>query len=231
MTGYILKVGSLKISNILQRKVSILGGTGSGKTTTLKLLALQAMKDGLHVFVFDPLNVINIEGFDKITVTKASVGKGKALGQLLNKLSHKKSYIISFRGLLQSELAEFINDVFSTWNGRDDLICFDEVHEFVPESGTAAKYAPEVERAIKHWRNQNCGFIMTSQRPAYVKKNVLALTDYLIVHRLVYPTDVKVMEEIGFNVLDDTEMQSFLSKTKTKSVGDYAAIDFRYTEV
>ena len=58
----------------------------------------------------------------------------------------------------------------------------DEVHEFIPEGGVGGKYAPEVERAVRHWRNEDVGFVLTSQRPALVKKNVLALTDYLVIY-------------------------------------------------
>ncbi len=230
MTAYRLKVGKLTISNISQRKVSILGGTGSGKTSTLKLLALQAMHDGLTVFVFDPLNVIRIEGFDKIIVDKKAIGNGKALGNLLNN-KFKKPMIIGFRDLLQSELAEFVNDVFSVWTPKDAVILIDEIHEFVPESGTAAKYSPEVERAVKHWRNMNVGFVFTSQRPAYVKKNVLALTDFMVLYRTTYPTDVKVIEDIVGNILTPEETDSIIKNIQTKSFLTGYAIDFRYTEV
>lgn len=221
-----LIVGNLKINNVTQRKIGILGGTGSGKTSTLKLLALASTD---RVFVFDPLNVINIKGFDKVIFRKTSIGKGKSAGEFFNKKT-KKNVIFSFDGLLQSELADFVNDFFSVWSPKDCIIAIDEVHEFVPESGTSAKYAPEVERAIKHWRNQNVGFIFTSQRPAYVKKNVLALTDYLIVLRTTYPTDTKVIEEIASNILNEDEMKIVMGGIKSKPFLNGYSIDFRYQE-
>ena len=62
-----LKLGDIEISNITQRKISIIGGTGSGKTTTLKLLAFNSP---CPTYVIDPLNVITIDGYKKINVTR-----------------------------------------------------------------------------------------------------------------------------------------------------------------
>ncbi len=230
MVGYTLTVGKLKISNVTNRKVSILGGTGSGKTSTLKLLALQAFKDKLSVFIFDPLNVIRITGFDRIVVDKKSIGNGKALGKLLNN-KFKNPVIIGFKDLLQSELADFANDIFSVWNPHDCIIMIDEIHEFAPETGTSAKYAPEVERAVKHWRNMNVGFVFTSQRSAYVKKNVLALTDYLILFRTVYPNDVEVVKKLITGVVSSERADFIVDDIKTKPFLCGYAIDFRSKEV
>jgi len=225
-----LKIGNLVIHTPLQRKVAILGGTGSGKTTTLKLIALHAQESGIHCFIFDPLNVINITGFQKIVVGKKSCNQGAVMGNLLNSIKHTDSIIISFKDMLRYEQVQFINDVFAHWKAHDDLIFIDEVHEFVPQKNTKENYSPEVERAIRHWRNMNCGFVFDSQRPAYCAKDVLALTDLLVVHRTVYPNDVDVIKEISSNILTPEQLQNMLSKIQTLKVGQYFKIDFRYQE-
>ncbi len=225
-----LKIGNIKINNPLQRKIAILGGTGSGKTTTLKLIALESMKQGIHCFIFDPLNIINIKGFEKIIVQKKDFEQGAAMGKLLSSISKKDNMIISFKDMLRPEQVMFIDACFANWKAHDDLIFIDEIHEFVPQKAIKESYSSEVERAIRHWRNMNCGFVFDTQRAAYCNKDVLALTDLLIVHRTVYPIDIKVIEEITCNNILQEETKDMLLKIQTLEAGQYFSIDFRYQE-
>jgi DNA helicase HerA-like ATPase len=72
-----LILGNLEIRNLTQRKIAILGGTGSGKTSTLKMIAAVSP---VPVYIFDPLNVIRIKGFDRVVMGKGSVEKGVEAG-------------------------------------------------------------------------------------------------------------------------------------------------------
>ena len=222
-----IQLGQIQINNVLQRKISIIGGTGSGKTTSLKMLALKSKEAGIHTFIFDPLNVIYIDGFNRILITKKSKEKGKELGILLNKLSHKDCVIIAFKDMLQEEMASFCDAVFAVWNAYDDMICFDEIHEFVPR--IQGEPSQEVNRAIRHWRNKDCGFIFTSQRVSMVNTNVIALTDYLVVLRTTWKNDLVVLEELLGNISKE-ESKAVLSKVQTFPFLCGYSIDFRYTD-
>jgi DNA helicase HerA-like ATPase len=223
--------GNIKINNITQRRVAILGGPGTGKTSTLKIMCLRCPPN-IKLYVFDPLEVIpEMPGFYKINVSKKEIEKGAEFGKFLNTMKigkDKKGVIISYKKLLQKEQNDFTNSLFGAWNPKDCLIAFDEIHEFTPEMGMKMEYGSETERSIRHWRNQNCGFILTSQRPSFVSKRVLGLADYLILYRLTYHADVKaIKEELKMN---KAMADKVVSEIQYKDFLEGYAIDFRYQE-
>ncbi len=220
-----MTLGPLEIRNLTQRKVSILGGTGSGKTSTLKMIAAVSP---VPVYIFDPLNVIHIKDFDRVVFDKGSKEKGADAGKLFAKMK-PRNMIFSFRDWLQEELSPFMNDFFSNWQPRNCLIGLDEVHEITPEVGVGGTYAPEVERAVRHWRNYNVGFVIDSQRPALVKKNILALTDYLIMYRTTWPNDIEAEKKIIKN-LPGIDVDAIISSLQTKNFLEGYALDFRANE-
>lgn len=180
------------------------------------------------VYIFDPLNVIRIKGFDRVIFPKTSWEKGSEAGKLFSRMK-PRSMIFSFKDMLQEELSQFVNAFFSNWQPKSCLIGMDEIHEFVPEGGVGGKYAPEVERAVRHWRNYDVGFALTSQRPALVKKNILALTDYLIVYRTTWPHDIAAEKEILKNV-PRIDVDGVITALQTKDFLNGYALDFRGNE-
>jgi DNA helicase HerA-like ATPase len=217
-----LNLGPLEIRNLTQRKISILGGTGSGKTSTLKMIAAVSP---VPVYIFDPLNVIRIKDFDRVVFSKSSSEKGAEAGKLFSRMK-PRNMIFSFRDMLQEELSQFVNAFFSNWKPKSCLIGLDEIHEFIPEGGVGGKYAPEIERAVRHWRNEDVGFVCTSQRPALVKKNVLALTDYLILYRTTWTHDLNAAKELLQN-MPGIDLNAVLAGLQTKSFLEGYALDFR----
>jgi len=221
-----LNLGPLEIRNLTQRKIAILGGTGSGKTSTLKMISAVSP---VPVYIFDPLNVIRIKGFDRVVFGKGAIEKGADAGKLFAKMK-PRNMIFSFKDLLQEELSTFVNGFFSNWQPKNCLIALDEIHEFIPEGGTGGQYAPEVERAVRHWRNNDVGFVFDSQRPALVKKNVLALTDFLFLYRTTWPHDIRAEKEILQN-MPGIDVDAVISAIQTKSFLEGYALDFRQNEI
>jgi hypothetical protein len=177
------------------------------------------------VYIFDPLNVIRIKGFDRVVFPKNSWEKGAEAGKLFSKMK-PRNMIFSFKDWLQEELSQFVNAFFANWKPGSCIIAMDEIHEFIPEGGVGGKYAPEVERAVRHWRNEDVGFVLTSQRPALVKKNVLALTDFLVVYRTTWPHDIQAIKEILQN-MPGIDINAVLAGLQTKSFLEGYSLDFR----
>lgn len=177
------------------------------------------------VYIFDPLNVIRIQGFDRVVIGKGSKENGAEAGKLFSRMKHR-NMIFSFRDMLQDELSTFLNGFFANWQPRNCLIGLDEIHEFIPEGGTGGQYAPEVERAVRHWRNNDVGFVFDSQRPALVKKNVLALTDFLIVYRTTWTHDLNAIKELLQN-MPGIDIPQVMAGLQTKSFLEGYAVDFR----
>lgn len=215
-----LSLGQIQISNLTQRTISIIGGKGSGKTTTLKMIA-NSVKN--PCYIFDPLNVIYIKNFHRLIVGKKHIESGAEAGKAINRAKNQK-IIFAFKNLLQEEQITFADGFFSTWQPTNSIICIDEIHEFTPQVG--GNYSKEVERAVRHWRNTNNGFVLTSQRPASVNKNVLALTDFLILYRLTWTHDIKAIEEILSNVLSEQELTDVMRTLQTRQFLEGKAIDF-----
>ena len=186
-----LNLGPLHLENLTQRTLGLLGGKGTGKTTLVKMINYQLSQDypKLPLFVIDPLNVINIVGFTRVTVPKSSKDKGAQLAQVLNKTNKQEHLIIALREMLQVEQAEFMNAFFGAWKVHDAIISLDESHDFCPEGGKHGTYCFEIERAIRHWRNHNDGFIFATQRPSKLSKDVLELADALNLNRMTGSND------------------------------------------
>lgn len=228
-----LKLGNIEIENITQRTVSIIGGKRTGKTTTLKMMAL-AFPAHVKLFIFDPLNVIpELPGFDKIRIRKNDITKGAEFGKFLNKVDlgkKKKGIIFSFIKLLQKEVTQFTDALFKVWNPKDCVIAFDEIHEFTPEMGMHMEYGGEIERAVRHWGNKNIGFIFTTQAPAFVAKKIIRLTDYFILYRVTWTADIKVVKDL-LKEMNQPMTDKIVAEIQTKPFLNGYGIDFRQEEV
>lgn len=212
-----LVLGSIRIENVTQRTVSIIARKGWGKSQTLKMLAYSAPLD-LPCFVFDPLGKISIEGFKSVIITKRVISDEEQLKKVCGILRtvKDKKIIFSFRDLLQSEIVIFMNVFFQVWRPRNSLIFVDEVQDIVPEKGMGLQFSEEFERAVRHWRNENVGFVIATQRPAFTSKRVLALTDFLILGAITWVNDKHVIEELVSDMLKKEETESLMNNIQTK---------------
>jgi len=188
------------------------------------------LKSEEKVLVFDPLNVISGKSLDAYRIkvkngfTDEFIGKVALLTTKL--LKQKKNVVISCVNMVQEDEIALVNMLIPKIHYRDGYIFIDEVHEFAPlHSGSL-----ELERFIRHCRNKNIGVIMTSQRPASVKTNVIALTDYLISFRLTWKNDVEAFKKLIENQVTKEELKKILSELQRLGFMEGFLIDYRGTE-
>lgn len=217
-----LKVQDIEVKDATQRTVTLIGGKGTGKTTLIKMFLDQEKS----VLCLDPLNVIkgDIDAY-RIPIKKEDTKeKIVKMAKIVNNLLvSKKNVVIYFNEMLKEEMVEKVDTLFPLLSFKDGFIFIDEVHEFTPHfSGSS-----EVHRAVRHWRNRNIGFVMSTQRPASVDTNVIGMTDYLILFRITWKNDLKAIEEIlKRQVKSKEEMDEIIRNIQNSGFMEGYAVDF-----
>lgn len=182
----------MNIKNLTQRTISHIGQKGTGKTTLIRE-ALDNLPNNTACIVFDPLNVIDSKV--KYKINNKSLGFGKIFAKLVNRhVKKNETIVIAFDRLVNHEITPFVDELLPGIDMKDGLWIFDEIHEFCPQMGGA--YSFETERLIRHTRNDNNGVWMSTQRPAFASKKVLALSDFIVLFRLSYPNDLDVVKAL-----------------------------------
>lgn len=217
----------IHVENATQRTIANLGGKGSGKTTLLKMF----LKDRGTTLVIDPLGVIKDKSIDAFRIVIRSTFDEKKLSeisQVTTALLKKKHNVVwSFNEMVQSESTYLIDILLPAVGYKDGFIFIDEIHEFCPVHGGSI----EVERFIRHCRNRNIGVFITSQRPASVDKNVLALTDYLILFRMTWTHDVKAVRDLLKDIISKEELNEVMNRLPTLGFMEGYTLDYRRTEL
>jgi hypothetical protein len=198
-------------SAILKQHTAILGKTGSGKTSTAKLMVEQVVEEGARVCILDPIKS------DWWGLTSSSSGKkaglpfrilggprghvplhssaGKAIGELVAKGKLRLSILdmADFEpGGAQKFFVDFAQALFKHAKGVVYLV-LEEAHEFAPKE--RAGFGSE-NMAI-HWakklatgsRSKGIRLIVSSQRAQSLHNALLGSCDTLIMHRLTLPAD------------------------------------------
>jgi len=222
-----IEIEDIKIHNATQRTVAVIGGKGTGKTTLLKML-LDTEKP---VLCFDPLNVIkgkNINAYRiNLKVKDIEEDRIKLMMKVVNdSLKKDQNIILSFNNMITSEEIALSDLVLPKLTFRNGYVFFDEIHEFVPQHSSSL----ETERYIRHCRNKDVGVIMTSQRPALVNKNVLALSDYVILFRLTWTHDIQAVKDLLKETCSKEELNTILKTLPTLKFMEGYVIDYRKTD-
>lgn len=223
-----LELGDLEITDLLQRKIAILGDPGTGKTQSARMLAFRLSCDypKLGIVILDVIGVIKIRGFHVIKITKKSIDSGAEMGKLLAKIPHDH-VIINMGDLLPEEMVKFVNAMLETWKPHDCLMIVDESHMLVGQGASADRYAHELERWSKIGRNFNVAIAFLSQRPAKLSKDVLELCDYLIVLRINGTRSRQAVENYISGFLPSPSVKAIMSDIQTMPAFTSYVLDFR----
>lgn len=139
----------------------------------------------------------------------------------------KQGLVLEIGGMLQENKAAFM-DALSRyiWKRkqffRKGVIVVDEVHEVVPQD--RGRYAPEFERLLRAGGNHELAFIISTQRPATVNKNLWYLTDILVVFRQTYEPDVRPILDVIKRSRTTEETNQLISKIAGLGVGEHIIV-------
>jgi hypothetical protein len=207
---------------VLKQHVAVLGKTGSGKTSTAKLLIEKAVDEGSRVCILDPVKsdwwgLTSSESgkraglpFQILGGPRGHVplhpGAGRAIGELVATGALPLSIIdmADFpAGGLSRFFTEFAESLFKRMRGVLYLV-IEEAHEFAPKERLLGD-----ENMMIHWakkiatagRKKGLRLVLVTQRVQALHNALLGSCDTLIAHRLIAPADQKpVIDWLKANV-------------------------------
>ncbi|GAH26101.1 unnamed protein product, partial [marine sediment metagenome] len=208
----------LNPGDIKERTIGILGQKGTGKTYYTRQL-IERMGDGC--VCFDTIGALKPSNCKRYEVVQQNIEQ-QAIGWGVLSSHTKQSISINLKRLIQKEIVIFSDTALRQADYNDKTIAIDEIADYVPESATKSQ---EMERLIRHGRNQGNAFIFNTQRPAQISKNTLNLVDILVVFRLVWNRDIEVMEEL-LNNIGVTDIKEQIHKITNLKKGEYKLYSF-----
>lgn len=212
----------------LAAHTAVLGKTGSGKTSTAKLIVEHVVAEGDRVCILDPIKsdwwgiTSSADGkkpglpFTILGGPRGSVGlpasSGKALGQLIGsgKLPLSILDMVDFEaGDLQRFFSDFAGALMRNMRGVLYLVV-EEAHEFAPKErggfGNENQSIHWAKKLATAGRSKGIRLIVATQRVQALHNAVLGSCETLIAHRLTTPADQDpVLKWMGANT--DKEAQ------------------------
>lgn len=204
-------------SAVLAQHIGVVGKTGSGKTSTAKLIVEQAAAEGARVCVLDPIKsdwwglISSADGrraglpFTVLGGPRGHVplhsSAGKAIGEIVASGALPLSILdmADFEpGGLQRFFVDFASILFKRMRGVVHLV-IEEAHEFAPKerSGIGG------ENMALHWakklatgsRTKGIRLVLATQRTQSLHNALLGSCETMVVHRLTLPADQKPVKD------------------------------------
>lgn len=199
--------------SVLNAHCAILGKTGAGKSSLLRVIVEDLLRRGKRVCVVDPKGdwyglklqadgktpgypVITFGDFVEEKATDVPINKhsGKHVAELIS--SGNRPCVIGFRGWMPGTMTEFWIDFASTlFNSKSGelYLIIDECHNFMPKGKVLD---PQAGKCL-HWSNRimsearGLGIValIASQRPQKVHNDSLTCCETLFAMRVVHAAD------------------------------------------
>lgn len=214
-----MKVQTIKVSNVTQKTVSIIGQKGAGKSTLIRMIG-ESFDGNVPCIILDPVGgqAVKSNTFFQVKVTSSNMS-GSLQKWLKETWEKKGTVLVDTSRLTTPEYVEWGDQFFNQVWLKDGIIIVDETHFLVPQM--RGKFSLQFQKFAKICRNDNVGLIISSQRPQSVSKEILALTDVYVIGRVVYTSD----REITMSLIEP-----FLSKEEyvnyEKEIQEYAFMQF-----
>jgi hypothetical protein len=222
----------------------VLGKTGSGKSSVLRLITENLLGDDKRVCIVDPKGdwwglkksgdgksagfpVIAFGDFKEPRATDVPINQhsGKEVAQLI--ATGNRPCIIGFRGWMVSHMIRFWLDFAQTLfnqNTGELYVVISEVQNFAPKGKI---FDPEAGKCL-HWTNKilsegrglGLTFLLDSQRPQKVHNDTLDNCETLVAMRVVHPRSREAIEEWMDGAGDPAKAKEILATLSQMKTGE-----------
>jgi len=188
--------------------ITILGRKGTGKSTTLAVLAEELLKQGVPLVIVDPQGEYYslAQQFDIIVVGRAahasvSLDPEKAGALAEFSLTHSVPVVLSLPGYSTQErfilLRCFFERLWTLEEGmrRPYFVLLEEAHTSLPQVGTTPVFQI-LSDIFLLGRKLGLGTIVATQRSQRIHKDTISQSEVYILHKVSHPKDVEVYEEL-----------------------------------
>lgn len=205
--------------SVLNAHCAVLGKTGAGKSSLLRVIVEDLLRRGKRVCVVDPKGdwyglklsadgksagfpVITFGDFveDKASDVPINEHSGRHIAELIS--SGNRPCVIGFRGWMPGKMTRFWIDFASTlFNSKSGELYLvgDEFHNFAPKGKVMD---PEAGKSL-HWSNRLLSegrglglvILIASQRPQKVHNDTLTCCETLFAMRVVHAADRGAIED------------------------------------
>lgn len=217
----------IKIDNLTQRTVALLGQKGAGKSTLISMIGRHL--DKCPVIIIDPVggDTVKSKSFFQVEVTSKNIS-GHLNKWMKEQWSEREHMLIDTSRLNSEEFVDWCEEFFKSEWLVDGIVIVDEVHFIVPQM--RGKYCLEFQKFVKVCRNKNVGVIISSQRPQSVSKEILALSDVFLIGRVVYLSDREIVVKLVKPFLNPDEIKDIESKVQNQKFLEFYVVDYRGTD-
>lgn len=202
---------SLPIERILTGRGFVTGKSGSGKSSTASVIAEELLDRGHPLLIVDiegeywglkeDYEVLHVGATDEVDL-KIGPEHAEKLADLA--LNQGVPIIVDLSGYIDRDVAdEIVREVAkSLFHQEQDtqlpfLLLVEEIHEYVPQTGSIGKTGEWLVRVAKRGRTRGLGIVGISQRPSNVDKVLITQADWLVWHRLTWDNDTNVVRDVA----------------------------------
>jgi len=197
----------------VNQKFSILGRTGSGKSTVAVALAEEMLKGGYTIVVIDPTGAWwglqssadgKAAGFP-VVIFGGDHGHAPLLGTsgavMADFVVHERvPVVLDLTRMGENEMRRFVGEfgkrLYQT-NKEAVHLFIDEADEFAPQGaskGSVVECHGAIQNLVRRGRIKGIGVTLITQRSAVIDKSVLYQTECLIAMQLTGPRDLKAVD-------------------------------------
>jgi len=188
--------------------ITILGRKGTGKSTTLAVLAEELLKQHVPIVLVDPQgeHVSLAQQFDIIVAGRAahalvSLDPEKAGTLAEFSLTHNVPVVLSLPRYTAKERFTLLRCYFERlWTLEEDLrkpyfVFLEEAHTYLPQVGTTLVFGI-LSDIFLLGRKYGLGTIVATQRSQKIHKDTISQSEIYLLHKAAHPRDIEVYEEL-----------------------------------